>query len=66
MEWGELRILYTQRRREALAATYAARAIRNSRERRTAHRWSWLCPFRISRLPRVTEGHGLAPEDRRS
>ena len=31
MEWGELRVLYAQKRREALAATRSARAIKTSR-----------------------------------
>lgn len=31
MEWGELRVLYAQMRREALAATRSARAIKRSR-----------------------------------
>jgi hypothetical protein len=66
MEWGELRVLHAQRCREALAATHAARAIRNSRERGRAHWWSRLWPFRILQSPRVTEGHGLAPEDQRA
>jgi hypothetical protein len=37
MEWGELRVLYAQKQREALAVTRSARAVKSTRESRA--RW---------------------------
>jgi len=49
MEWGEFRTLYAQKRREALAVTQGARAIRNSQERSTAQWRAWFWPFSLCR-----------------
>ena len=57
MEWGELRILHAQKRREALAVTRSARAITNSRGHGTALWRTWLWPFSLVPSPGVTEVH---------
>jgi hypothetical protein len=58
MEWGELKILYAQKRREALAFAQRERAIEHARERRTSKPvvGKWLMWFRraLAKRGRVT------------
>jgi hypothetical protein len=64
MEWDELRVLHTQRRREALAATRSARVTKDSRERSPApcraRRW-WSRLLRSPWSRRGRRGGTVAP-----
>ncbi len=75
MDWGEFRVLYTQKQREALAATQRARAFEGARERQA--RWrsvgSWLRRLRSAiaesgtsrdHMPRRDPGIRLDSDDR--